>query len=118
MGWACMELFSGEHAIGVEYLSDIDFEVAPNEPGQAAALSLLTLPKSEVEVKSLTEPVTMEGKDWARLSNELDTKIKLKKRDKNVMFIYRVNFQNPDKLPVHFRLMINDKEVQQGRTSS
>lgn len=92
IGWACMELFSGEHAIGVEYLSDIDFEVKPNEPGQAAALSLFTLPKSEVLVQSMTEPVTLEGKDWARLSNELDMKIKLKKREKNVLFIFRANF--------------------------
>lgn len=87
-----MELSGGEHPIGVEYLADIDFPVKPNEPGQAAALSLITLPKSEVEVKSITEAVTLEGKDWARLSNELDFKIKLKKKEKNAMFFYRVNF--------------------------
>jgi len=111
VGWAAVELTGGEHAVGVEYLTDIDFPIKPNEPGQAAALSLFTLPKSEVEVKSLTEAVTLEGKDWARLSNELDFKIKLKKREKNAMFIYRVNFQNPEKHPVHFRLLINDKEI-------
>ncbi len=66
----------------------------------------------------MTEPVTLEGKDWARLSNELDIKIKLKKREKNVLFIFRANFQNADKVPVHFRLLINDKEVTQMRTSS
>ena len=91
-GWAILETTGGEHTIAVEYISDIDFPVKPNEPGQNAALSVLTVPKSTVETKSITEAVTIESKEWARLSNELDMKMNLKKRPNHVLFSYRVNF--------------------------
>jgi hypothetical protein len=95
----------------VEYISDIDFPVKPNEPGQNAAMTVVTLPKSTIEVKSITEAVTIESKEWARLSNELDLKMNLKKRPNNALFSYRINFSNPDRIVVHFRLLINDKEI-------
>jgi hypothetical protein len=85
--------------------------VKPNEPGQNAALSVVTLPKSTIEVKSITESVTIESKEWARLSNELDLKMNLKKRPNHALFIYRINFSNPDRVIVHLRLLINDKEI-------
>ena len=107
-----MELTSGEHTVAVEYIADLDFDVKPKEPGNAAALSLITVPTSaEIQLKSITETITIDSKEWARLSIELDYKINLKKREKNVLIHYRVNFQNNNNEPVYFRILLDDKEL-------
>ena len=71
-----------------------------------------------MESKQTTETVTIDSKEWSRFSNELDISFKLKKRSKNIMIYYRVAFNNIDKVPVHFRVLVNDKEVPQARTTS
>jgi len=81
-------------------------------------MSVISLPKLELENKQITETVTIDSKEWSRFSNELDISFKLKKRSKNVLIYYRVAFNNVDKVAVHFRVLVNDKEVPQGRTIS